>query len=198
MNSVDLYLSQEAEKGSVISYTAAQNFVGDVLCIDPTESFGLSDDESAGIAGNFQFMIELTATNLKNTTVLPSIYIVYANDTIASLNEDADMTLQQNFVKREYVLEASSKPAYPAKFMNGDLYGGAFWDSVKSGLSKAWNWIKDNQVISKVARLASNVPAFAPIASTVGNVASSVGLGSAGGKKITRRQMLKQQQYLAY
>ena len=197
MSSADLYLTQEAEKGSVISYTAAQNYVGDVLCIDPVESFGLADDETSSIAGNFQFLIELTATNLKNSTVLPAIYIVYANDTIASLNENADMTLQQNFVKREYVLQASSLTPYPAKFMTGDMYGGAFWDSVKSGLSKAWDFIKNNQLISKAAKLASNVPMLAPVASTVGNVAQAVGLGY-GGKKMTRRQMLKQQQYLAY
>lgn len=197
MNSYDLYLSQQAEKGSVVSYTAAQNYVGDVLCCDVVESFGLQDDCSIGIAGNFQFMVELTATNLKNTSVLPSIYVVYANDTIASLNENADMTLQQNFVTRDDVLRASMLPPYPAKFMVGDLYGGAFWDSVKSGLSKAWDWIRNNQVISKVANLAKNVPQLAPIAGPVATAAQAVGLGY-GGKKMTRRQMLKQQQYLAY
>lgn len=195
---LDLYNTFEAEKGSVMSFTQSQYFVGNVLCIDPCESFGLEQDLSAGVEGNFQFQIELTCTNLKNSTVTPAIYVVYSNDTICTINEFADTTLQQSFVKREHVLQASSLPPYPSKFLVNDMYGGSFWDTIKNAASKAWQFIKDNKLISKAASLGSKIfPEFAPVLGTVGNVSSALGVGR-GGRSRSRAELMRSQKLLSY
>lgn len=195
---IDLYNSFEAEKGSVFSFTQSSNYVGNVLCIDPVESFGLAPDESAGIDGNFNFQVQLTCTNLKSSTVTPSIYVVYANDTICTINEFADTTLQQSFVKRDHVLQASSLPPYPAKFLVNDLYGGSLWDTIKNVASKAWQFIKDNKLISKAASLGSKIfPEFAPVLGTVGNVSSALGVGR-GGRSRSRAELMRSQKLLSY
>ena len=47
-------------------------------------------------------------------------------------------------------------------------YGTGFFDFIKKG----FNWLKDNKVISTVAKMIPN-----PISQTVGNVAGQLGLG---------------------
>ena len=47
-------------------------------------------------------------------------------------------------------------------------YGTGFWDSIKS----AFNWVKDNKIISTVASIIPN-----PAAQRIGAVAGQLGLG---------------------
>lgn len=50
--------------------------------------------------------------------------------------------------------------------------GSGFFGDLWSGIKKAGNWVKDNRIISGVAKAIPN-----PISQVVGNVAHAVGLG---------------------
>lgn len=91
---------------------------------------------------------------------------------------------QIGFLSAQEVTQADALPHVPYK--PGELYvGGSFWDTLKN----IGSFIKENKLISKGAQLASQfVPQLAPIASTVGNVAESLGFG-VGGARMSKQQL---------
>jgi hypothetical protein len=56
-------------------------------------------------------------------------------------------------------------------------------------VSKAFNWIKDNKVISTIGDVVSSIPGMHPLVGTVSGLAKSVGLGRKRGARTFKRQV---------
>lgn len=183
MNAADLYNSTMAEEGSIMTFTQARAFTGAVLVLDPSKLFGLADNQAPGMLGNFNFQVTLTCTNISNASVTPNINVVLGYDTLFTTSNASVSNLDQGYIKESDVLQANQLPASPASFIESDIYGGGFWDDVKSFASKAHSFVKDNKLISKGL---ANIPH--PNGQLASQFASSIGYGSG---RTSRRQMME-------
>lgn len=195
---LDLYTNFEARMGSVMTYTQCQKYVGSVLCIDPVQAFNLANNETTGTPGNYQFQVTVTATNLKNYTITPSVYIAYAYDSTLVCRKDGVILIEQSIVSQDMVAANSPSrgiPMVPYGYSVSSLYGGSLWDKIKSGLSKAWNFVKDQKLVSKGLNLAARaLPQYAPALTSAANVAEQFGVGAyqprvLGGRATNKREM---------
>lgn len=63
----------------------------------------------------------------------------------------------------------------PAEQKLYKMHGSGFWGDLWSGVKKGFNFLKDNKIVSTVAKLIPH-----PVAQQVGNVAGQLGMGKRG------------------
>lgn len=192
----DLYNACQAEEGSRISYTQSQNYVGSVLALDPVKLFGLSSSESSGVLGQYNLQIQVQCTNISSQSVTPNLWVNFALDTVLTTDMTGNSNLIQGIINQSDVLSANNLPAVPGPFSgSNDIYGGNFIDTIKDYANRAFNFIKQNKLISRgiptvVGALA---PQFLPIAQPFANLANELGVG-----RTSRRAMNAYRQALTY
>lgn len=190
-NSADLYNACMVEEGaSDITYIQSRKFRGAVLSIDPAKLLGLLDNEAPGLLGTFQLQCQVQCTNISAAAVVPNLWLTWAMDTIMTTTKDSTSNLVQGILKPDDIINAARLPAAPSSFSSDNIYGGSFWDDVKSVASKGLQFIKDNKLASRGLAAIPNQYAqmIAPVAAQLGY----------GGKATTRKQMERQMKSLGY
>lgn len=193
LSAYDLYNLCQAQSGCKMTYVQSQEFVGSVLELDPVKLFQLADDLSAGVLGTFNFQCSVQCTNISNTTLTPTIWVTTALDNILTTNREGVSNIINGWLTRNEIIQAKSQPAHAASFVSKDIYGGGFFDTLKSGLTKAFNFARNNKLLSKGLALIPH-----PFAQVGSKVASSLGFGGGydddddytpGGRRTSRREM---------
>ncbi len=185
----DLY-NVSVMRGCNLSYSQFTNFTGSVLCLRPGLDFGLSSDEAPGLIGQYQLGITAQFTNVRSTAIIPTLYcVVVYEGTFNVINGHCSHMI--NSLSRSDVLNSTRNSAISFKDAES-VYGGDFFSSLKKGLSKAHDFVKDNKLVSRIASLIPDGRAQA-----VGKFASQFGYGKSGGKlrggslnkKITKEEL---------
>lgn len=214
LQSADLYTACQVGAGSRISYIQSQYYVGSVLEVDPTVLLQLEADVTSGCLGSFNFQVNVQCKNINPTlTITPNLWVLQSNDSVCQISNAYISSFIQGYLKSSDVISANQSPAVPAPFSSSNMYGGGammgqigggVWDDIKNFLGKAFQFAKDNKVLS---RGLSFVPG--PVGLIGSQVANAFGLGGDsygnglvnvapgqygyGGRHITADQMLAQQ-----
>jgi hypothetical protein len=200
-STVDIY-NNNAQEGCKYSFVQNQEFTGTVIQLDPVLLFSLLNDETAGLLGNYNLQVQVTANNISPTdTITPTLYVVWAMDSIISINKDFVSNITQGFITSRDVMAASNLPALPGNFASENIYGGAFLDRLKKFGRNAVNFVKSNKLISKaIPYVGSLIPGAAPFIGPAQQIAESLGVGYydeprrprkvRGGGKTSRKAML--------
>jgi hypothetical protein len=191
MTASDLYNNCQADSGSRMSFMEAQHFVGSVLELDPVKLFGLQDDQSSGLIGQFNFSAQIMCTNISSNTITPNVWIVQGYDSILQTDQASISNLIQGFITQEAVIRANSLPAKPTLYVEHDIYGGGFLDTLKNIFNKVKDFAKENKLISKGLKL---LPPN-PYTTTASKVAEELGYG---GRYTPRRQIERRYESLVH
>lgn len=165
--------------------TAAQQYsgVGSVVALSPSQ-LGLNAVQAPGKAQQFSIQVNVTYKNVSSRTITPTMYVVMISSGIFSLyNGQAGVNI--GVLTSEMIFNAERQTGQMMLTFNDiqRVYGGDFFDSLKSGLSKVWNFLKPVVKVAAPALTAAFAPEFAP---AVGALVSGLGHG---GKKMTKSQL---------
>lgn len=181
----DLYIDTNAEESSKMSFEQFKHQQGSILCIDPVKLFRLQANESAGMLGQYQLVVNITCTNISNAAVTnPAIYIATALPTLLTTTNNYISTLIQGYITKEDVMRSNSLPAHPISTLHDGVYGGSFGDMLKRGLA----YIKEHKLISKALPHLAGVPGVGQFVPAAQALASSFGYG---GRKTSRRELMQ-------
>lgn len=168
--------------------------VGSICALAFGKHISLGEGIEVGQAGAFNFNIQVTAKNVNQGASIasPVLYVVLAYDQ-SMVIDDGGMISLETPLARGVEGEVSFVP-YHNSFDGGIAVGGSIGDFFK----KVWNFLKNNKVISTVAKavtpLVGMIPGYGPmasqIASTVGNVAEKIGVGY-GGRQVAGQVLSK-------
>ena len=153
--------------------------LGSIICLTP-DDLGLGPLEAAGKLEQFSVQFTVNYTNVSSRTINPTLYLVTVSSGVFSLLNGQGY-LQVGVLTSDMILNSQKQTGriLTLKQVNR-IYGGNFFDSLKSGLSDVWSFLKP---IAKIA---------APIASAVFPEAAPIisGVSSAlGGAKLSRAQL---------
>lgn len=180
-SAADLYEACMSAEGNRMTFVQSQEFTGGVMCIDPALLFGLQDDESPGVLGNYQLQVQATVTNIANFTVQPVLFVVWAMDSILSTDSHSVSNITQGFISPQDVLAVNSKPAFPGNFNVTNVYGGSLLDTLKSAASKTFSFLREAKPISKVLGAIPH-----PYTQVASPIVAALGFGSG---KTSKREM---------
>ncbi len=144
---------------------------GTILKLNLGEDISLNPGFCVGTTGKYQLGLELSVTNTTQLT-LPSVtlHVVACYDGLAVTDENTVTVLHQASFTPGQV---STVPIdIHTKFkINRTIYGGSFWDSIKSAFNKAKDFLQGTKIISTVANQ------LGPQGQQVGKFAQQFGLG---------------------
>lgn len=158
--------------------TTTLGTVGSLLCIDPSKDFGLDSSLANGVLGQFNFQVaQMNITNQNQYDTFPvDLYViaVYEGVMEISLNQ-APITI--GAASREDVINAptSDLPYNQLKHIYG---GGDFFSDFGDILTKGFDYVKDNKILSKGLGLFPH-----PGAQIASQVADILGFGADGGER---------------
>ena len=167
---------------------AAKQFsgLGSIIALSPVD-LGLGDLQAPGMQEQFSIQLNATFRNVSSRTIDPTLYFVTVQAGVFSLY-NGQGSKKIGLLTAKDILE-SRKQTGDLMLTFGDvqrMYGGNFFDSLKSGLHKIWSFL--GPILKVAAPLLSAVPG------PVGEVASVLnpvvqGLGKKGGKRLTKAQL---------
>jgi hypothetical protein len=212
LRSADLYTTTMAGSGSRMSYMQSKYFVGAVLEIDPVIHLQLEADVTSGCLGSFNFQVDVHCKNPNQSlTIQPNLWVIQSNDTVMQTSNAYITSFIQGFIKSSDVIAANSSPAVPMSFNSSNMFGGGIggtvWEDIKNFFSKAFNFAKENQLVSRGLSLVPGPVGLvgAPIARAFGlgnDYGQYTGSGLAstsngqygyGGRHMTKAQLIQQQ-----
>ena len=193
-SSYDLY-QMALRAGFNGSYVQWSDKCGAVMCLQFGLDVPLTALQAPGLRGNWSFQIQVQCTNITGQAETPTLSLLVINEGVMTID---NITVMRSIgvLSSADVLATKDMPPVPFR-ASLNVYGGGFWDSVKS-------------FVSKIARPALNVakailpsiaPQFAPLLGAVDDIASAHGVGMArlararkkqqakGGAMITRAQL---------
>lgn len=178
--------------------------VGSVLNLRMGKDIGLRSAEAPGQLGTFQLQFNVNVTNVNQTrAITPTLYMVVISEGTVAITENR--TIQNiGVLQKQDVLDAKFAPIVPLYEVES-VYGGSFLDSVKNFGRNIWDGVK--KYGPGVAKFAlTNAPKLAPLLALGEDgeyypveeelMEERGGLSLAGGqlvggKKMTRKEMLK-------
>lgn len=188
-SSYDLYL-MALRAGYNGSYLQWSEKCGSVLCLQFGLDVPLLALQAPGLRGNWSFQIQVQCRNLSGQTETPTLSLLVINEGVMTI-DNMSVYRSVGVLSSDDVLSTKDKQPVPYR-PSMNVYGGGFWDSVKSFLSK-------------IARPALNVakavvpalaPQYAPILSGVDEFARSRGVGmkrasraKRGGAMVSRAEL---------
>ena len=147
------------------------------LCLEFGKDIPIGDDQAPGMIGQFQIQVNAQLANMNASgawnNLKQTLYLIMVFEGTFTITSLGSAQHQIGVVSHMDVLNARKLPA-----MNYRAVGGDFWTSLGNFATKAHDWLKQNQVISKGAKLLGTVGV--PYASTIGDVASTLGYGRGG------------------
>jgi len=189
----DLYL-MALRAGYNGSYIQWSQKCGAVMCLQFGLDIPLQALQAPGLRGQWSFQIQVQCTNITGQSETPTLSVLVINEGVMTIDNG---TVLRNIgvLSSADVLATKDMPPVPYR-PSLNVYGGGFWDSVKS-------------FVSKIARPALNVakailpavaPQYAPLLGAVDDIATAHGVGMArlararkkqakGGAMITRAQL---------
>lgn len=181
----DLYQTS-VRNGCNESYRQWTRDCGSVLCIKFGDDIALTPLQAAGLRGKFQFQVQVAATNLGASSVIPVLNVLIVEEGVATIS-NGQVIQTIGVLSEQDVLDA--KKERPVKYKpSNNVWGGGFWDDVLS-------WAK--RIGRAVIDVGKSLPSqYQPIFQAADPVAKAVGFGASsgvasGGKALSRRQMLK-------
>lgn len=148
--------------------------VGSYLCFCPTKDFGLAPDLADGVAGQFNFTVRMSITNVSSHTRPLQINVIIVED--GMLIKQGQTYTQLFGVTRRNVLDAPEVTANYDQLVT--TYGGSPFSKFKDFLSNANKYLKDNKIVSNVARSIGH-----PVTNKIADIASNFGYGVMGGTR---------------
>ena len=180
--------------------------IGSVLCIEFASDIGLDSLDAPGKLSQSTFQITLTAKNMSERSIVPSLYVVPISEgtfTIAGLG--SSMT-NIGVLSSKDILDCESKPWIDYNDIE-HVNGGDFLSGLKSFGSKINDFLKKHKVISSVLRSPLGsladvalsglagfpVPASRPLAAIASHYGYGEGEGGVvvGGRRLPRHRLQK-------
>jgi hypothetical protein len=157
--------------------------VGSFIALDFGEDIPLrSGVQAPGLRGTFNLRLTVKGTNLSSTANMPTLNLITITEGVMAI-VDGVVTRNIGVLTKQDVLDSRTERGITYR-ANGSAYGGAWYDDV-------WAWTK------RLARPAINIAkAVLPgnaIVDAFDRGASAVGVGLAGGRKLTRQQLARLQ-----
>lgn len=149
---------------STVAGTAPYNvgLEGSVICMTMGKDIGLTGDEYSGKTGTYNLQVRATVTNTDplNLNCKPDLYILTVTDGILAMSKNG-----AKIYTGVGDVDVSDVPLSKLSYKElTKVYGGSFWDTLKSILSPINQIAKDTKIGSK---LVSAIPVVGPIASTL-------------------------------
>ncbi len=157
----ELYLIS-LRNGLKKSFTEWKSGCGSVLCIDPSLDVALSPTECPGQLLNMQFQVSVTLNNPGINSKNIVLYIVTCDEGVLTIYPGRCVSTIGSVTAKD-VLDSYSRPRIPYSMVES-VYGGSFWDKLKSFVAPIASFAKKTGIASK---LASFIPGVGSIASPV-------------------------------
>lgn len=180
----DLYQIAAKNKTN-LSWTQWNREVGSVLALDLGTDIPIDSRLAVGSMGSFNLQLRVRCTNLSAGAVLPTLSCLVMSEGVLTINQ-GKVLRSVGILSAQEVKEVRRQPQVP-HVARDSIYGGGFWDSVRSFLRNVGRPVLD--VARKV--VPAFYPAAAPALEGVSEFAKSQGYGLVGGKKMSRAQLLK-------
>lgn len=180
--------------------------VGSVICMEFASDVGLSSLDAPGKNSQSTLQISVKARNCSGNLINASLYIVVVNEGTFTIPFAGQATTQIGVLTSEDILNAQKQPFYVNYYDLTEAHGGDFWSGLKEFGNKINDFLKDTQIISRLANsslgmmadtaLSTALGVPLPVASTIGKVAEYYGYGQEGGvllggKALKRKDLVK-------
>jgi hypothetical protein len=145
------------------------------------EDIPLAQGLTVGCSGKYTFVATASLYNqTQRTNATPVLHLVAVYDGLTVTTDNAITTFNQASFSPE---QASRTHINTGIHFTPErkLFGGSFWDTLKSGFNKVSDFLKKTKVISTVAKA---LPGYGP---AIGNAAEKLGYGCGGSRGYTRR-----------
>ncbi|HXS59223.1 MAG TPA: hypothetical protein VN703_00225 [Candidatus Sulfopaludibacter sp.] len=181
MTAQQLY-DMSIKNGLRMSWTQFSNFVGSIVCIEFGTDIGLDANEAIGTLGNYQLNVTANFINTNSSlSIVPTLYVlVVSSGTFNVVNGACSHML--GVLSSADVLNAQVDPNINYQKAES-AYGGAFFDSLKKGLSKLHQYAKDKKLISK------GLAQFGPKGKVASEIAEKLGYGVVAGRMPKKRSL---------
>jgi len=169
----DLY-NISYKNGCQMSYSQFTRFTGSLIVLDFGTDIGLMSNEAPGTLGNYQLGLTCRFKNTSSRTLNVQMFVLVVYEGTFNV-VDGNCSTMIGVLSSQDVLDARPVPGITYKAQK-DVYGGAFFDSLKKAFGAAHNFIKQHKIISKGLSLLPD-----PRAQAASKVASALGYGMSGG-----------------
>lgn len=173
--------------GIVGSWEMYNRRVGSVVCMSLAGDLPASDPSVCanvqGISTNFSIVVG--GTNLSSVTEDLQVLVFWDIEMILTLSAQGSIQTS-DYLTRLECLESNNLPAI--ELSSSGFNGGSFWSDFAKGFKKGFmgvhDFVKGNKLVSGITGALSPVlPELAPVS----KVASQLGYGVSGGKRLTAR-----------
>lgn len=140
--------------GGTDTFVQWAKYTGGVLPIDLGRDIGLSDIDAPGKLANPQISMTVNYTNVARSAkqYALKVHVIYEG-TFAILG--GAVTKNIAVLTSQDILNTSMMDMVPlienTEYRN--MYGGGFWDKIKSGFNSVNDWLKSSKIISKVGKM---------------------------------------------
>jgi hypothetical protein len=167
---IDLY-NISKNNGNDSSIAEFSKHVGSVICLEFGKDIGLAPDQASGVIGNYQLGLSVNMRNTSSDSITPTLFVVCVSEGALSI-VNGSCTSMFGIISRDDVL--NSPVDNTIQHVRRNIYGGS-WKGFKDMLSKGYQYVKDNKLISKGLEMSGN-----PYAQAGAKVASALGFGITG------------------
>lgn len=189
--SIDLY-NISTRNGINMNYSQFSNHCGSVLALKFGEDIQVNTTQSSGLLGSYQISMKITCTNNYSFDIIPQVGLLFVYE--GTFTIDTGVVLKQiNILTQNDILDTKTNAKmleYPPHAH--DALGGLAWSDVTNFFKRI-----GKEIIRPGINLAKQIvpaiaPQYAPVVVGADVLAQNLGFGRAkGGKKLTRKQMLK-------
>jgi hypothetical protein len=145
--------------------------VGSILCIDPTEDFGLPSNQAPGLyGGSYNFQATVSYKNLSQNAINLDLFVVTVQDGVFTIFNDGRTFTQLGVLTASDILNAGYESHIPHEVMS--LWGGSFLSKLKTFGKDIVGALKSTKALSRIAKAFPQAQAQA-----TGEFLEKVGLG---------------------
>jgi hypothetical protein len=181
----DLY-QIAVKNGTNLSWRQFSRECGSYLALDFGEDIPLRATQAPGLRGSYNLRLTVNATNLSAAGSIPTLNLIVMAEGVLSII-DQNVVRNIGVLSESDVLRSKDQPAVAYRSDKSSVYGGSFWDTLKSFAHKVLRPAID--VAKRVVPLVA--PQYAPIATGADEIAKALGFGLVGGKRISRKALSK-------
>lgn len=167
----DIY-NVSVKNGYGYSFSQFMDTMGSVICLELGTDLGLSSDESASLLMNQQLGLTCRFVNTNPTNaVTPTLYVVVVSEGTFNMS-NGSCSHSLGVLTRTQIINARTSPTVTYESRQ-NVYGGSFYDKLKSAASSLNNFAKRNRVVSSALKAFPH-----PVAKSMGYAAQALGYGN--------------------